>query len=329
MLAARVDDVVQAILPNARRCGAFLQVGSVAGEPGKSLFIHGSGPRAGRWEDAATGEHGDLLDLAAAVTQSDLRGACDWARGFLGLEDGDRGRGQCRARHKLRAGNERRRAGHPQFDVHSQLDEDVNRRAETARRIWSAAEPISGTASENYLRQRGITLELPPTLRHHGALKHCPTGLFFETLVAAVSGPDGKVQAIQRTYLKIHGTGKAAVSEPRLSLGPMGTGAVRLAPAGETLGLAEGVETALSAMELFNVPVWASLSASRLHRIALPQTVKCVWLFADHGGPGIKAANLAIATFTGQGRKVTLRFPPREFSDFNDALQAVAAERRA
>ncbi len=87
-LAARVDAVVPELLPSAKRSGNYWHIGSVAGEPGKSLYILRSGPRAGWWEDTATGEHGDLLDLAGAVNGTDLRGACDWARSFLGLGDG-------------------------------------------------------------------------------------------------------------------------------------------------------------------------------------------------------------------------------------------------
>ena len=196
-------------------------------------------------------------------------------------------------------------------------------RSAAPRRIWSRTSPIAGTDTETYLRWRGIALDLPPTLRHHGALKHSPTGQLFPAMVAAVSGPDGKVQAIQRTFLKVGGAGKAAVSVPRMSLGPLSDGAVRLAPAAETLGLAEGTETALSAMEMFQIPVWATCGAERLHCVALPNIVKHAVIFADNGGPGIKAANKAVAAYTAQRRKVTLRFPPREFGDYNNALKAV------
>jgi hypothetical protein len=47
------------------------------------------------------------------------------------------------------------------------------------------------------------------------------------------------------------------------------------------LGLAEGIETALSAMQLTGVPVWASLGGARLHRVELPPEVKEVHVFLD------------------------------------------------
>jgi hypothetical protein len=43
--------------------------------------------------------------------------------------------------------------------------------------LWRNARPISGSPAERYLRGRGITIELPPSLRYHAALKHSDTGL--------------------------------------------------------------------------------------------------------------------------------------------------------
>ena len=59
-------------LPNGRREGRHWLVGDVENAPGRSLFVRLAGPEfgkgaAGKWTDAATGEHGDLLDLIAAV----------------------------------------------------------------------------------------------------------------------------------------------------------------------------------------------------------------------------------------------------------------------
>ena len=88
LLADRVDGVVPSLLPNARRAGNYWTVGSTAGEAGKSLYVLRSGPRGGWWEDTATGERGDLLDLAGAVLRTNLGGALEWACGYLGLRTG-------------------------------------------------------------------------------------------------------------------------------------------------------------------------------------------------------------------------------------------------
>ena len=101
-----------------------------------------------------------------------------------------------------------------------------------------------------------------------------------------------------------------------------------MAKAGSVLGLAEGIETALSAMQLFDVPTWAALG-SRIHRVALPDTVGHVVIYADNGEVGLNTANKAVEEFTGQGHKVTLRLPPEAYGDWNDALQALKAEQTA
>ncbi len=69
-LSGRTEDFCRAYLGNGQRKGAYWVVGDARGAPGRSLYVKISGPRTGlgaigRWCDAATGEHGDLLDLLA------------------------------------------------------------------------------------------------------------------------------------------------------------------------------------------------------------------------------------------------------------------------
>ena len=105
----------------------------------------------------------------------------------------------------------------------------------------------------------------------------------------------------------------------------MRDGAARLGPAGPVLGIAEGIETGLSAMQLFDVPVWCSLSAVRLDRLWLPPEAVEIHLFADNGAPGHEAAERAARAYQAQGRRVMVRFPPEKFGDWNGALSAEAA----
>ncbi len=97
---------------------------------------------------------------------------------------------------------------------------------------------------------------------------------------------------------------------------------VRLGPAGPVLGIAEGIETGLSAMQLFDMPVWCCLSAVRLDRLWLPPEAREIHLFADNGAPGHEAAERAARVYQAQGRRVVVRFPPEKFGDFNDLLCA-------
>jgi hypothetical protein len=185
---------------------------------------------------------------------------------------------------------------------------------------WREARPIAGTIAELYLRSRGISGPLPPSLRYHRGLKHKATGLLLPAMVAGISGPDRHVIAIQRTFLKSDGSGKAQVSEPKMSLGAMGRGAVRLASAGKVLGIAEGTETGLSARQLFDVPVWCSLGAERLGKLELPREVLRVIVLGDIGSEA--AAYTAREVYRSEGREAEVRFPTSGGKDFNDQLRA-------
>jgi hypothetical protein len=173
-----------------------------------------------------------------------------------------------------------------------------------------------------YLLNRALTGAIPASIRDHPGLKHSPTGLNLPAMVAAITGADRKLTSVQRTFLRVDGRGKANVSQPKLSLGAMRDGAVRLGPAGPVIGIAEGVETGLSAAQLFGLPVWCSLSASRLDRLWLPSEAREVHLFADNGTPGHEAAERVAKAYQAKGRRVVLRFPPERFDDWNDALRA-------
>jgi len=62
-LAQRVEDIARHLFPQGKKEGSEWCVGSIAGEPGKSLKIHLVGDKAGVWCDFAEGGSGDLLDL--------------------------------------------------------------------------------------------------------------------------------------------------------------------------------------------------------------------------------------------------------------------------
>jgi len=196
---------------------------------------------------------------------------------------------------------------------------DNGKRSEIARRVWGECVPAKGTLVEDYLQSRGITLPLPACLRFSTALQHRPSGGTPKAMVAALQDDADQAVAIHRTYLKSDGQGKADIPHNKMALGPMGSAAVKLAPAGSVLGLAEGIETALSAMQLFDVPTWAVCGA-RFHKIYLPSKVRKVVIFADQGLPGKQAAERAAKVFTRQRRQVDIRYPETG-DDFNDQLR--------
>ena len=123
--------------------------------------------------------------------------------------------------------------------------------AAAARRLWRRCRPLEGTCAEAYLRARGLGDCRFPALRFHPALAYRDAAGWcrFPALVAAVSGPDGTLEGVQRTWLHPARPAKAPVAQPRKALGRVHGHAVRFgAPGGDntTLLVGEGVETVLS-----------------------------------------------------------------------------------
>lgn len=90
-LAEHAETVCRHYLSNGRRFGHYWQVGDVRNTPGRSMFVRlkgsGSGKgAAGKWTDAATGEHGDLLDvIRGSCGLTEFRDVAEEARRFLRL----------------------------------------------------------------------------------------------------------------------------------------------------------------------------------------------------------------------------------------------------
>jgi putative DNA primase/helicase len=194
-----------------------------------------------------------------------------------------------------------------------------------ALELWRSAIPAQGTLAEQYLRSRGITIEIPPTLRFIPSVDYLPR-VSFPAMVAAVQGPDRRVVACQLTFLKRDGSGKAPVSAPRKTIGKLGSGAVRLGPAGDAVALAEGTETALAVMQLSGMACWASLGAARIHTIRLPSTVREVWHFPDSDDAGLTSVSKVFAAFS-PVRRVVMQSPPKGFGDWNDYLNQKDSEK--
>lgn len=175
-----------------------------------------------------------------------------------------------------------------------------------------------------YLASRGLW-PLPPgcTLKAHATVEYFQDGRQvgrYPALVADVVDGAGELVTVHTTYLQ--GGKKIEGYEPRKILSPM-TGrdgcAVRLMPATDVLGIAEGIETALSAAALDNVPVWAALNTSLLSRFEPPPGVTRLRLYADRDEAGLSAALKLLERLQGRIR-VEICTPPPPSKDFNDVL---------
>jgi phage/plasmid primase-like uncharacterized protein len=275
-LADNAEAVCKAYLSQGRRCGNYWLAGDVHDNPGRSLFVRLVGPScgrgaAGKWTDAATGQHGDLLDLIALNrNHSNMRDALDEARAFL---------------------NEPRRLASP--SRHAQ----PRNAAEAARRLFAASRPIRGTLAETYLRSRGITVPLQfQSLGFHPACYYrAREDAPLETwpaLIAAVTDLSGNMTGVHRTWLARDGSAKAPVQDPRRAMGDLLGNAVRFGAVKDVLAAGEGIETMLSLKSLLpEMPMAAALSAAHLAVLLLPATLRRVYVAADNDGAGRRAAS--------------------------------------
>ncbi len=173
------------------------------------------------------------------------------------------------------------------------------------KRIWQEAGPISlGDEVDRYLRNRGLQLSTyPKTLRCHPSLGYYEKNgtksvkvAEYPAMLACVQGPDGHAVTLHRTYV-VQGRKLAGRAPKKLLSSGFSGAAVRLQEATEELSVTEGIETGLAVLISTAAPVWSALSCGNLERLWIPDSVRCVRLYAD---------NDADAEFDGQASAYAL-----------------------
>jgi hypothetical protein len=95
------------------------------------------------------------------------------------------------------------------------------------------------------------------------------------------------------------------------------------------LGVAEGIETALSVMQGFGwAPVWAATSAGPIRSFPVLPGIDCLTIFRDHDTAGNDAAEAAAQRWIEAGREASIVVPPIPGEDWNDTLRRIRAEAR-
>ncbi len=311
-LGAEAEAVCRRYLSNGRRKGRYWLVGDVHNTPGRSLYVRLAGPAegkgaVGRWTDAATGQHGDLLDLirysCGFGTFADVMAeACR----FLSLPDPG-------ARHRDGPSSPPRK-GSP----------------EAARRLFAMSRPLPGTLADTYLRTRGLTA-LPDTaaLRFHPACHYLAGDKArpetWPALIGAVTDRDGSLTGAQRTYLARDGRGKAPVETPRRAMGDLLGHAVRFGRVDDVMAAGEGIETVLSLRGIMPIlPMTAALSASHLAALLFPATLRRLYILRDNDPAGQGAAAALTERAQAAGIEAVALSPARQ--DFNDDLTALGPD---
>jgi hypothetical protein len=308
-LAAHAEDVCRQYLSNGRRAGHYWIVGDAHNSKGRSLYVRLDGPlsgqgAAGKWTDAATGEHGDLLDLIRLrCAFSALGNAMDEARSFLALP-------------------------HPTTEPGRQPSYARRSTPEAARRLFRAGRPVPGTPAAAYLRARGITALDGPALRFHPRVSYRahdqapPRRL--PAMLGAITDLDGRIVGINRTWLDVARLCVADLDTPRKVLGVLLGHGVRFDPATDRLLAGEGIETVLSLKTVLpELPMVAALTANHLAALVLPSGLARLVIARDNDAAGVHAATRLRDRAEAQGVLVHDLVPSLE--DFNDDLRRLGA----
>ena len=211
-------------------------------------------------------------------------------------------------------------------------------KAANAVDAWSKARPASGTLVERYLRGRGITLGLPSSIRYIDNQRNWADGSRYPAMISLVQRVPGEedeaaasliASGAHFTFLQCDGAKvlKADTEPSKLSLGQLRYGGVWLTPIeniGNQLVVAEGIETALSAMQITGLPTVAALSAAGMQAIRWPHQVRRLWIAADNDPVGLEAANKLLARALAVGLEVSIKVPAKGLNDFNDVLRSIS-----
>lgn len=197
--------------------------------------------------------------------------------------------------------------------------------ANAIRKVWQASLAVDHRRAEParlYFARRGLTIyNNPQVMRFHPALPYAENGEVlgrYPALVFRVVDAQGRSVTLHRIYLD-DGGNKAPVAKPKkLMAYPRGVrtlsgGVIRLAPAGPTLGVAEGPETGLAIMQATGMPVWPAISASLMRKVEVADndvSRVVAWLDKDANEAGRFAGVALCQRMWAQGVRAGAMVPP-------------------
>ncbi|SET25602.1 DUF7146 domain-containing protein [Thorsellia anophelis] len=207
---------------------------------------------------------------------------------------------------------------------------------------------VNATIARRYFQNRGIDImglgAMDNALRFHPALEYFDANYqvvnTFPALLAMITSNEGNI-TLMRTYLDSKGT-KAKVSTPKKMMPIMSSksitgSAIRLSGEvveSELMGVAEGIETALSVMQSTQMPIWSCINAHQMATFNPPKSVKkvVIWADLDRSETGAKVANSLSANLAKKGIEALIKYPPLVLTekqkgwDWNDALLLLGKE---
>ncbi|KMV68207.1 DNA primase [bacteria symbiont BFo2 of Frankliniella occidentalis] len=187
--------------------------------------------------------------------------------------------------------------------------------------------PIRKTHAETYFSNRGLK-ELPFSDVKFFEKEKIPEGVF-DSIWSIAIDDKGEGCYLHRTFIdggqkaKFEANRKLKKLQEDSYLEHARSVAIRMFPVSTTLGISEGIETALSCKQLYGCNTWATMNTNFMKKFKAPKGVEHLIIFADSDSHG---AGLAAAFECGNKnilsnndvKKVSVRWPER--GDFNDML---------
>jgi putative DNA primase/helicase len=186
------------------------------------------------------------------------------------------------------------------------------------RRVWQGSwEPSTDTPVGRYLDFR------VGCLWPSGAIRELCLPNKGWYMVAKITDPAGaKAVNLHLTAITYEGRQKNISPAKRVMPGKLPPGsAIRLGPIKPVMGVAEGIETAISAAIMFDMPVWACVNGTLLSQWIPPEGCESVTVFGDNDANfagQAKAYHLANRLELQYKRRVNVMIPPAVGMDWND-----------
>lgn len=357
MLQPRIREILARLAPGGHYTAKTYTVKNPARKDRSagSFVIWIRGSAAGAYRDYAghsSDDKGDIIDLISYLQNrgKDKKFARAWAEDFLGLKRMAPDE-LAAARRAASQANERRISAEA---------EAQRRKRRRAFDLWMRAQrDLAGTLAEAYFAGRGVPLAEIAGFEHgevrfvraleywkgaewrtvNGRLEKARPGPEFPAIVSAIRSPKGEVTAVHCTFLDPQTARKAPVARPKLMLGDVQCGVIRVARGSSGLtaeeaaaaGVAgplvitEGLEDALSiALAVPEARVWAATSLGNLANVPVDHAcVESVTIAADNDWAKPQAVEqLARAeeALAAHGKPVTV-MRAHHGKDFNDLIR--------
>ena len=218
--------------------------------------------------------------------------------------------------------------GNARVSTPVKVDDEAKRRARL-KKIASRVRPIESSPVSEYLINRGISGEVIKRISNKlgfvEGLNYWQDSKRFGTYQAMTALVENEDEPATYHITYLENGSKAKVGHCRKIMPPVKPitgGAVQLFESKHTLGIAEGIETAIAATQLFDVPTWAAINASNLESFIVPDGVTELYIFGDNDANyvGQNAAYSLAKRASQRGLDVTTHIPQKANTDWNDVL---------